>query len=182
MVLPTYVREADCPLPGPRVQNQKIFFCQNHFQSAPSTCLYTTFSIKATFADLQPQIAHGRKYPFLTPDRKWLGTGTRQPINFSPQVHRYPHKVYFGLGNPAHQSLLEPVRPYAKNKKSRLLIELFHISYSFGDSKISVSVPFIPAAVLVSMHLTLKETKLKLKLYGKLKLKDLQISLVFSCG
>ena len=37
-------------------------------------------------------------------------------------VHKYPHGKYFGLDNSAHQSWLELVRSYAKNKKSRLLM------------------------------------------------------------
>ena len=46
-------------------------------------------------------------------------------------VHKYPNGEYFGLGNPAHQSWLELVRPYAKNKKSGLLKEFAGIQDSY---------------------------------------------------
>ena len=106
----------------PLVAEIEIFlFCKLTGRPRPIDEYFTHFLIGAIFADLQWLLYLVLATPVLTIFFFWAPMRPHQAQRQKVTVHKYPHRKYFGLGNPAHQSWLELVRPYAKNKKSRLL-------------------------------------------------------------
>ena len=108
---------------------------------------FTHFLIGAISADLQLLLYLVLATPILTFFFFWAPTRPHQAQRQKVTVHKYPHRKYFGLGNPAHQSWLELVRPYAKNKKSGLLKSKCQVNTSHQN---------VPNTIILSGGLIMK--------------------------